>query len=144
MTDINPGYFGGGVGGTNFLNNRGQAVGFGALYGDIDFHPFLWEKGKVTDLFTIGNSGGNLASAYSLNEEGHVIGFSSLPGDQAVHAVLWREHRFTDLGTLAGDSCSQPHFISSSDQVVESPVTATLPPGMCSSGKTAKWSISAC
>jgi probable HAF family extracellular repeat protein len=118
MIDINPGNFGGGEGGTNFLNNRGQAVGFGDLKGDVDFHPFLWERGKVTDLFTVGNLGGTSGSATNVNEEGHVIGNSLLPGDQAFHAVLWRNDEFTDLGTVDGDACSLPYRINSRDQIV--------------------------
>jgi probable HAF family extracellular repeat protein len=118
MIDINPGNFGGGVGGTNFLNNRGQAVGFGSLSGDVDFHPFLWEEGRLTDLFTIGNLGGGIGSAFNVNEKGHVIGLSSLPGDQVFHAVRWSNGEFTDLGTLEGDPCSQPLVINSKDQIV--------------------------
>ena len=118
MTDINPGNFGGGIGGTNFLNNHGQAVGFGSLLGEEMFHPFFWQKGELTDLFTIGNLGGSLGSAYTVNELGHVVGISSLPGDASYHGVLWRDGEFTDLTTVDGDGCSQPFRVNSLDQVV--------------------------
>jgi probable HAF family extracellular repeat protein len=118
MTDINPGNFGGAEGGTNFLDNHGQAVGFGSLLGEESFHPFLWQKGKLTDLFTIGNLGGSLNSAYNVNELGHVVGISSVPDNSAFHAVLWSNGKFTDLHTVDGDPCSQPYRINSLDQVV--------------------------
>jgi len=119
MIDINPGNFGGAQGGTNFLNNHGQAVGFGTLPGEIAAHPFLWSGGKLTDLYYVGNLGGSGGgSATNVNEEGHVIGNSLLPGDQAFHAVLWRNGEFTDLGTVDGDACSLPYRINSRDQIV--------------------------
>lgn len=118
IVDINPGNFGGGVGGINFLNHRGEAVGFGALQGDVDYHPFLWNNGKITDLFTVGNLGGGFGAGYNVNEEGHAVGISSLRGDESYHAVLWRGGEFVDLKTLPGDACSQPYRINSHDQIV--------------------------
>jgi uncharacterized membrane protein len=84
MTDMIPSDFGGAEGGTNYLNNRGQAVGYADLYGDVGFHPFLWEKEEVTDLFTVGNLGRGFGSAFNVNEEGHVVGVSSLPSDLSI------------------------------------------------------------
>ena len=118
LIEILPGNFGGAEGGPNFLNNQGQAVGFGDLYGDVDFHPFLWSKGVITDLFTVGNLGGGFGSAYNVSEKGHVIGISSLPGDAAFHAVLWNKNKFTDLHTLSAYDCSSPAGINSKDQIV--------------------------
>jgi len=117
MTDINPGNFGGAIGGTNFLNNRGEAVGFGTLAGDTGSHPFLWSQGKLTDLYYVGNLGGTLNSAFTVNERGHVVGASS-NASGAILAVLWRNGEFTDLSTLSGDDCSEPFFINSQDQIV--------------------------
>lgn len=118
MTDILPGDFGGGAGGTNFLNNRGQAVGFATLAGDVASHPFLWDNGKVTDLFTVGNLGGSFGGGFNVNEEGHVVGTAALTGDESYDAVLWRGSEFVDLKTLSGDGCSQPSFIDSHDRIV--------------------------
>jgi uncharacterized membrane protein len=58
MTDINPGNFGGAIGGTNALSNGGQAVGFGYTTDELGADPFLWQKGQLTNLSTIGNLGG--------------------------------------------------------------------------------------
>ncbi len=118
MTDINPGNFGGAEGGTNFLSNHGHAVGFGTLPGEVVAHAFLWQKGTLTDLDTVGTLGGSLNSAYNVNEQGHVVGASSVPDDSVYHSVLWRNGEFTDLGTVSGDCFSQPTRINSSDQIV--------------------------
>jgi probable HAF family extracellular repeat protein len=118
MRDINPGNFGGAQGGTNFLNNRGDAVGFGTTAGDVVSHAFFWQKGSITDLSTIGTLGGVLNTATNVNDLGHVVGFNSTADNSAEHTVLWRDGKFTDLSTLSGDDCSQPVRINNSDQIV--------------------------
>jgi probable HAF family extracellular repeat protein len=119
MTDINPGNFGGALGGTNFLNNRGQAVGFGTLAGEVGAHAFLWSERKLTDLSNVGNLGGQLDSGLNVNERGHVVGVSSTAAG-AIIGVLWRDEELINLSTLNGDDCSQPAFINSQDQIVGS------------------------
>jgi probable HAF family extracellular repeat protein len=116
MIDINPGNFGGAVGGTNFLNNRGQAVGYGTTAGEVSADPFLWQNGVLTNLNTIGTLGGQ-GSAFNVNERGHVIGINST-ADGAIHVVLWREREFIDLSTLSGYDCSYPGRINNRDQIV--------------------------
>jgi probable HAF family extracellular repeat protein len=118
MTDINPGNFGGAQGGTNFLDNRGQAVGFGTLKGETAAHPFLWQHGKLEDLSEVGTAGGTESSAFNVNEFGHVVGISYTAGNAAVHAVLWRGKEFIDLSTLSGDDCSEPFRINNRGQIV--------------------------
>ena len=118
MKDINPGNFGGTQGGTNFLNNRGDAVGFGTTPGEAGFHPFLWRHDKITDLNSIGTLGGSSNSAFNVNEFGHVIGINSTADESAIHAVLWRDQTFTDLSTLSGDDCSEAFRINNDDQIV--------------------------
>jgi probable HAF family extracellular repeat protein len=119
MTDIIPGDFGGAEGGTNFLNNRGQAVGFADLNGDVHYHAFLWSEGHVTDLTETGSLGANQDSAFNVNERGHVVGVSTSRSG-AFLAVLWRDGKFTNLMSLGteGDDCSEPLRINSSDQIV--------------------------
>ena len=122
MTDINPGNFGGLQGGTNYLNNRGQAVGFGTLPGEVYSHAFLWGKGKLTDLTKLGSLGAANQegdTAYNVNELGHVIGGSTTPAGELV-GVLWRHGEFVNLKSLTaeGDDCSEPVRINSRDQIV--------------------------
>lgn len=121
MTDINPGNFGGAIGGTNFLNNHGQAVGFGTVAGETASHPFLWSNGKLTDLYYVGNLQGAGNSALNVNEQGHVIG-ADTNAEGALLGVLWRNGTFTNLMSLSaeGDDCSEPYRINSRDQIVGS------------------------
>jgi probable HAF family extracellular repeat protein len=118
IKDINPGNFGGAEGGTNFLSNGGDAVGFGTQAGEIVSHPFLWRNGKTTDLNAIGTLGGATNSAFNANDLGHVVGVDSTADNAFVIAVLWRNGQFTDLSTLSGDDCSEPFRINSADQIV--------------------------
>ena len=118
IKDINPGNFGGAEGGTNFLSNGGDAVGFGTQAGEIVSHPFLWKNGKTTDLNTIGSLGGATNSAFNANDFGHVVGVNSTADNSAFHAVLWRNGQFTDLSTLSGDDCSEPFRINNGEQIV--------------------------
>jgi hypothetical protein len=54
-----------------------------------------------------------------VNEVGDVIGGASLPTLVfEFQSVMWRGSEFIDIGVLPGDTCSQPYFINSRDQVV--------------------------
>jgi hypothetical protein len=117
MTDINPGNFGGAIGGTNFLSNRGQAVGFGYTTDEVSADPFLWQKGRLTNLSTVGSLGG-IGSAINVNDYAHVVGIDYTPDASLLYAVLWREGTFTNLGTLSGYDCSYPFRINNRDQIV--------------------------
>lgn len=119
MTDINPGNFGGASGGTNFLNNHGQAVGFGTVAGETATHPFLWSHGKLIDLYNVGNLQGAGNSAINVNELGHVVG-ADTNAEGALLGVLWRDGAFTNLMSLSaeGDDCSEAFRINSRDQIV--------------------------
>ena len=119
MIDINPGNFGGTIGGTNFLSNHGQAVGFGTVSMDAGSHAFLWSQGELTDLTNLGTLGGPSNAAFNVNELGHVTGASATTGG-ALLAVLWRNGEFINLSSLTadGDDCSEPARINSRDQIV--------------------------
>lgn len=116
MTDLHPGNFGGTEGCANFMNNRGQIVGF-MDDANEDSHPFLWDHGKTTDLFNVGNLGGLNGSADAVNMLGHVAGDAFTPLHQR-HAVLWRDGGIIDLQTVNGGPCSHAYILNSSDQVV--------------------------
>ena len=77
-------------------------------------HPFVWEKGKMVDLGTLG---GNFGSAQCGNDRGQVIGQSSLAGDVAFHPFLWDKGVLRDLGTLGGDN-GNPISINDAGDVV--------------------------
>lgn len=90
-----------------FINNRGQVAGLFFVDSTVNpstgvptQHPFLWERGKMTDLGTIG---GTLVIEVNLNNHGEVVGLMTTAGDQTFHPFLWNGHAMKDLGTLGGD-----------------------------------------
>lgn len=116
------------------INERGQVIGFsytnstpnpvitgcsgggapgGAMLPTQD--PFLWEKGKMIDL---GSLGGTCGFPYWLNDHGAVVGASDLAGDQFSHPFLWtKEKGMQDLGTLGGNY-GQAQMINDRGEVV--------------------------
>ena len=45
---------------TLVINNKGQVAGTSNLAGDVNFHAFLWDRGTLLDLGTLG---GHLSTA---------------------------------------------------------------------------------
>lgn len=90
-----------------FVNQTGQVAGVSytnttpnPTTGLPTQDPFLWDRGRMVDL---GSLGGTWGVTYSLNNQGQVVGNSNLAGDQLFHAFLWDRGVLTDLGTLGGD-----------------------------------------
>jgi probable HAF family extracellular repeat protein len=88
------------------INDRGQIAGDSFINatpnpatGGLDQHVFLWEKGTMRDLGTLG---GTFSGAAALNEAGQVAGGSTIAGDVANHPFLWDGGVMQDLGTLGG------------------------------------------
>jgi probable HAF family extracellular repeat protein len=91
-----------------YVNNAGQVAG--ASYTDSQInpdtgipteHPFLWEKGVMQDL---GSLGGSVAFPNALTDRGEIIGESLVAGDATEHPFLWTKSQgMQDLGTLGGD-----------------------------------------
>jgi len=114
MLDL--GTLGGTDGMPTALNNRGQVIGFSNLSGDQSFHPFLWDQGRLTDLYA-STVGGNPITANAINDAGEIIGAAAFPA-QSSDAYLWRHGVATDLGHLKGDCSSEGWAMNSAGQIV--------------------------
>ena len=112
---IDLGTLGGTLGFPSALNNRGQVIGTSNLAGDTIADPFLWDRGKLIDLFT-DTIGGNPTLAFAINDRGEIVGAAAFP-NAPFDAFLWRKGVATDLGHL--DDCGSLAFgINSRGQVV--------------------------
>ena len=105
-------------------NNLGQVVGVSNLTGDVGCNgslnfcnqdAFLWDRGVLTDLGTLG---GTFSIPIWLSNTGEAVGAATTPGDQAIHASLWRNGVIRDLGAVNGDDCSFANAINSRSQIV--------------------------
>jgi probable HAF family extracellular repeat protein len=99
------------------VNSKGQVVGFYQTPGGS--HAFLWERGVLKDLGTLG---GSHSVAYAINAAGQVVGESSTPAEE-IHAFLWQNGVMRDLGTLGwsgplGEPASVATGINIDGQVV--------------------------
>ena len=111
------------------INESGQITGF-SFTNDVPnpttgiptVDPFLWHRGRMTDLGTLG---GTFGVGNAVNNGGQVVGFSDLTGDLANHAFVWERGVLTDIGTLGGVN-STANWINDAGQVVGS---ANLPDG---------------
>jgi probable HAF family extracellular repeat protein len=112
------------LGGTNsncsscgpwWINNRGQVAGNSTLAGDATHHGFVWDRGTLTDLGTLG---GDNSEANSVNDSGVVVGRADVPGSLTHHGFLFRHGVMTDLGVIGGDACSTAYSINSAGQIV--------------------------
>lgn len=94
------------------INDRGQVVGRSDTTTGPS-HAFLWEKGRMRDLGTLG---GTYSWPVGINDRGEVAGSSNTKTGYS-RAFLWRDGRLTDLGTLGGAE-SEAAAINDRGQIV--------------------------
>lgn len=117
----------------SFINERGQIAGNSytnttpnATTGVPTIDPFLWEKGKMIDLGTLGGTIGNVLG---FNNRSEVVGTSNLAGDLIARPFLWtRKNGMQDLGTLGGDTGVVNWINDASDIVGKTDLPGSLSP----------------
>lgn len=95
------------------INASGQIAGSSTTAGGAT-HAFLYSKGVMTDLGTLG---GSTSQATGINDSGQVVGLS-LTGSGLQRAFQYSGGVMTDLGTLPGGTESGAEAINDSGQVV--------------------------
>ncbi len=121
MRDL--GTLGGAYGQVLGLNNRDQVIGDSStadtpgacLIADLGCHAFLWERGVLKDLGTLG---GTFSIPIVVNEKGDVVGAANTSNDETVRAVRWRNGAIHDLGGVEGDPCSWAWGQNNKGQIV--------------------------
>src|SRR5215472_8739725 len=105
-----------------FVNDSGQVAGIS--YPDFSSisgcdtpgknHVFLWEKGHMQDMGTLG---GSCSWPEGLSKQGWIVGWSNVPGNTTQHPFLWDGTTLLDLGTLGG-SCGYATWINDNSEVI--------------------------
>jgi probable HAF family extracellular repeat protein len=83
------------------INNIGQAAVTAAIKPPY-FSAFLWSRGTLTNLGSLGNAG---SRAYGINDLGQVVGDSDtgpLSESSPAHTFRYSTGKMADLGTLGG------------------------------------------
>ena len=117
LTDI--GTLGGNNGTANWINDDGQVVGTADLP-DGTHHAFIWRKGKLADLGTIG--GDPCSNGSHINASGQAIGTSTDCHGTILHIFLWENGSMIDLSAQvlpgSGFTFVEPVVVNDSGEIV--------------------------
>ena len=108
------------------ISDAGQVVGLTDVINPNDPldpgpHAFLYQRGRMRDLGTLG---GSFSGATAINSSGQIVGYSAIAGEFGpfehvpTHAFLYSKGRMTDLGVLPGFVDSEAFGINSRGWVV--------------------------
>jgi len=98
------------------VNREGQVVGNCWNTSESVYHAFLWSRGQMRGLRTLG---GPVTEAWAINNRGDIAGYSAASAGGDLSAVLWSGGTIHDLGTLgAGWPNSLGWGVNGLDQVV--------------------------
>jgi probable HAF family extracellular repeat protein len=112
---VDLGTLGGTLSEATAVNERGEVVGYAQTA--VATHPFLWQRGTMTDLGVLEAGAGEYGAALGVNESGQVVGYGMVDAGRAAHAFLWEHGALRDLGTLGGNR-SFAYGINNGGQVV--------------------------
>ena len=98
------------------INNRGQITGLSGytLGGTNEIHAYLWERGTMTDLGTMGSG---FSVGYGINDRGQIVGVSRTA------AFVWENGVMTALSTLGG-AFARAQDVNNRGQIVGLSATA--------------------
>ena len=114
------------ISGASAINDRGQVVGSGYSVSGGGTRAFLFQRGAVRDLGTLGPLDGltDQVGSYAngINGSGQIVGTSEASGGEknVKHAFLYSQGTMTDLGTLSGYQSSGGVAINDQGQVAGS------------------------
>ena len=100
------------------INNFSQIVG--TVYGVESMQPFLFSRGKLTQL----NVEGQYGTAFNLNDRGQIIGYSSGP----INVFLYDDGELTDLRAATGQPITSVRAINNRGAIVGNTAQSNGPP----------------
>lgn len=138
------GNFGGSFSSSDGLNGGGSVAGKSFLTGDTALHAFLWRKGLLSDLGTLGGPNSAASEGPMINDSEQVVGFSDtptldpnaenfcgifgdLPNPYICLPFVWRDGVMTALPTLGGNN-GDAAGINNRGQVAGVAETSTIDP----------------
>ncbi len=79
------------------VNNRGVIVGSSQITGSTNYHPYVYQNGRMMDLGTLGGPNG---FAHAINDKGVIIGSADVTATSGFHAFIVQKGKMTDLNSL--------------------------------------------
>jgi probable HAF family extracellular repeat protein len=143
---VDLGTLGGTFGWANGIDNGGSVAGFSTLPLDQNVHAFIWQKGVMTDLGTLG--GPNSIPSFSpFSERGEIGGAAetSTPDPNGEDAcffgtqltcrpVVWHDGTITELPTLGGNNGAANQVNNRGQVAGTAENTVPLPPCLQNQG----------